>query len=79
MDQLGAGDVLGWSWLFPPYTWNFSARTLEPVKAVFFYGTWLRERSETDLTLGYELMQRTASVLMRRLQATRQQLVKATS
>jgi CRP-like cAMP-binding protein len=79
VDQLGAGDVLGWSWLFPPYTWNFSARTLEPVKAVFFYGTWLRERSETDLTLGYELMQRTASVLMRRLQATRQQLVKATS
>jgi CRP/FNR family cyclic AMP-dependent transcriptional regulator len=79
VDQLGAGDVLGWSWLFPPYTWNFTARTLEPVKAVFFYGTWLRERSETDLTLGYELMRRTAMVLMRRLQATRQQLVKATA
>ena len=79
VDQLGAGDVLGWSWLFPPYTWNFTARTLDPVKAVFFYGTWLRERSETDLTLGYELMRRTAMVLMRRLQATRQQLVKVTS
>lgn len=79
VDQLGAGDVLGWSWLFPPYTWNFTARTIEPVKAVFFYGTWLRERSETDLALGYELMRRTAIVLMRRLQATRQQLVQATS
>lgn len=73
--QLGAGDVLGWSWLFPPYTWNFTARTIEPVKAIFFYGTWLRERSETDPVLGYELMKRTAMVLMRRLQATRQQLV----
>ncbi len=77
VDQLGAGDVLGWSWLFPPYTWNFTARTIEPVKAIFFYGTWLRERSETDPVLGYELMKRTAVVLMRRLQATRQQLVRA--
>lgn len=77
VDRLGAGDVLGWSWLFPPYTWNFTARTIEPVKAVFFYGTWLRERSETDPVLGYELMRRTAVVLMRRLQATRQQLVQA--
>lgn len=75
--ELGAGDVLGWSWLFPPYTWNFTARTVEPVKAVFFYGTWLRECSETDPVLGYELMKRTAMVLMRRLQATRQQLVRA--
>lgn len=75
VDQLGAGDVLGWSWLLPPYTWNFTARAVTPVKAVFFYGTWLRERSETDLPLGYELMKRTAVVLMRRLQATRQQLV----
>lgn len=77
VDQLGAGDVLGWSWLFPPYTWNFTARTIEPVKAVFFYGTWLRERSETDPVLGYELMKRTAVILMRRLQATRQQLVQS--
>jgi len=75
--QIGAGDVLGWSWLFPPYTWNFTARTMTPVKAVFFYGTWLRDRSETDLALGYELMKRTAVVLMRRLQATRQELVRA--
>jgi CRP-like cAMP-binding protein len=76
VDQIGAGDVLGWSWLLPPYTWNFTARTIEPVKAVFFYGTWLRERTETDPVLGYELMKRTAIVLMRRLQATRQQLVR---
>lgn len=79
VDRLGAGDVLGWSWLFPPYMWNFTARTIEPVRAIFFYGTWLRERSETDPVLGYALMQRTAGVLMQRLQATRQQLVRATA
>ena len=72
---LGAGDVLGWSWLFPPYLWRFSARALEPIDALFIYGTPLREQCESDHDLGYELMKRTAQVMMKRLQATRWQLV----
>lgn len=79
VDCAGAGDVLGWSWLFPPYTWNFTARAVTPVKAIFFYGTWLRDQCEAEPALGYELMKRTAAVLIRRLQATRQQLVRATT
>jgi len=75
VDLLAAGDELGWSWLFPPYTWNFTARALGPVRAVFFYGTWLRERCVTDPAFGYELMRRTVGVVIRRLQATRQQLL----
>lgn len=77
--ELHAGDVLGWSWLFPPYTWNFTARAIEPVKAIFFYGTWLRDRCEAEPALGYELMKRTAALVIRRLQATRQQLVRAST
>ena len=30
IQTIGAGDVLGWSWLFPPYYWHFDARALEP-------------------------------------------------
>lgn len=75
VDSVTAGDVLGWSWLFPPYTWNFSARSLEPGRAIFFYGTWLRERCAEEPALGYELMKRTSAVLVRRLQVTRQELV----
>lgn len=74
---IGAGDVLGWSWLFPPYSWRFDARTLEPVKAIFFYGTRLREQCEADHDLGYELMKRMAAVVIQRLQATREQLLQA--
>ena len=77
IQTIGAGDVLGWSWLFPPYYWHFDARALEPVAAIFFYGTWLREYSEQDHDLGYELMKRMAEVVIRRLQATRQQLLDA--
>ncbi|MCC6821842.1 MAG: cyclic nucleotide-binding domain-containing protein [Verrucomicrobiota bacterium] len=75
VDYIGPDDVLGWSWLFPPYTWNFTARAVEPVRAIFFYGTWLRERCDADPALGYELMKRTTAVVIRRLQAARQQLV----
>jgi CRP-like cAMP-binding protein len=77
IQTIGDGGVLGWSWLFPPYYWHFDARALEPVTAIFFYGTWLREYCEQDHDLGYELMKRMAEVVIRRLQATRQQLLDA--
>lgn len=77
IETVGAGDVLGWSWLFPSYHWHFDARALEDTKAIFFYGTRLREHCEQDHDLGYDLMKRTAEVVIRRLQATRRQLLNA--
>jgi CRP-like cAMP-binding protein len=68
---LGQGEVLGWSWLFPPYAWHFDAVAIESTATVFFYGTWLRNMAEEHHELGYELMKRMAEVLIRRLQATR--------
>lgn len=75
IETIGPGDVLGWSWLFPPYYWHFDARCLEPTTAIFFYGTRLREAAEKDPELGYELMRRIAQVVIQRLQATRKQLM----
>ena len=77
IQTLGAGEVLGWSWLFPPYFWHFDARALEPVEAVFLYGTPLREECESDHELGYELMKRLAEVMVKRLQSTRWKLLGA--
>jgi CRP/FNR family transcriptional regulator, cyclic AMP receptor protein len=68
-------DVLGWSWLFPPYRWHFDARALEPVRAIAFDGACLREKCRQDHDLGYELMQRFAEVIVSRLQAARLQLL----
>jgi CRP/FNR family transcriptional regulator, cyclic AMP receptor protein len=49
IEEIQNGDLLGWSWLFPPYGWHFTARVLEETAAIFFYGhniAWiLRERS----------------------------------
>jgi CRP-like cAMP-binding protein len=76
IQTIKAGDVLGWSWLFPPYNWHFDARALERTEAIFLYGTRIRAKCEEQPALGYELVKRMAMVLMQRLQATRKELVK---
>jgi len=75
IEEIGDGDLLGWSWLFPPYAWHFTARALENTTAIFFYGTVLREYSEKDHSLGFELFKRMSAVMLRRLQAARQKLL----
>jgi CRP/FNR family cyclic AMP-dependent transcriptional regulator len=77
VDEVGPGDLLGWSWIFPPYVWHFDARAIEPTTAIFLYGTMLREYCELDPALGYELFKRMSEVMMRRLQAARVRLSEA--
>jgi CRP/FNR family transcriptional regulator, cyclic AMP receptor protein len=72
----GPGDaLLGWSWMFPPHTWTFTARASEPTTAIFFYGTTLLEYCEKDHTLGYELLKRMSSMIYQRMQAARSQML----
>jgi CRP/FNR family transcriptional regulator, cyclic AMP receptor protein len=70
------GDVLGWSWLFPPFYWHFDARALESTTSIFLYGARLREECETNHAFGYDLLKRVCQVLIGRLQATRRQLLR---
>jgi CRP-like cAMP-binding protein len=75
IDKVGAGDLLGWSWMFPPYAWHFTARAVEGTTAIFFYGTILREYCERDHSLGYELFKRMSAVMVKRLQAAREKML----
>jgi CRP/FNR family cyclic AMP-dependent transcriptional regulator len=75
VETISAGDLLGWSWMFPPYVWQFSARAVEPTTAIFFYGTILREYCEKDHSFGYELLKRISAVMVKRLQAARKQML----
>ena len=74
---IGRGGVLGWSWLFPPYEWQFTARALTQTYALFFYGTVLREHCETDPSLGFELFKRMGKEMVTRLQSARRRLLEA--
>ncbi len=75
IETIEAGEVLGWSWLFPPYRCHFSVRVIEPTRAIALDGKCLRTKGEEDHDLGYELMQRFAQIMMERLQATRIRLL----
>lgn len=75
IDTLGPGAVLGWSWLFPPYRWQFGAIATEPTLTIEFPGAELRQLSAADPVLGYELSTRLMRVVVDRLQATRIRLV----
>jgi CRP/FNR family cyclic AMP-dependent transcriptional regulator len=75
IDTIGDGDLLGWSWLFEPYLWRFTARATKPTTAIFFYGTILRGYCEKDQPLGYQLLKRMSEVMTRRLQAARESLL----
>jgi CRP-like cAMP-binding protein len=71
----GQGDVVGWSWLIPPYRWVFDARAAAPVSAVALDGACLRGKCEADPVLGYALMKRVAGVMYDRLQDARIRLL----
>ena len=75
IETIGIGELLGWSWLFPPFTWAFGAVTIGPVEAFEFDGRAVRAYCAADPALGYELTQRLVRVIANRLQATRIRLI----
>jgi CRP/FNR family transcriptional regulator, cyclic AMP receptor protein len=65
---IGAGDVLGWSWLFPPFCWHFQARALETSQVIVLDGAHLLVTAEEDPEFGYQLMKRIAKIVIHRLE-----------
>jgi CRP/FNR family transcriptional regulator, cyclic AMP receptor protein len=75
VQTISDGDILGWSWLLPPYRSRFGARTVRPTRVLEFDGKCLRSKCDEDHDLGYEVLKRFAGVAAERLQATRLQLL----
>ncbi len=75
VDTLGVGDVLGWSWLMPPFRWKFDAHARTGLRAIALDGKCLRAKCEENHDLGYEVLKRFAHIIDRRLEATRFQLL----
>ncbi|MEP0323994.1 cyclic nucleotide-binding domain-containing protein [Bauldia litoralis] len=69
------GEIVGISWLFPPYRWTYDARAMERVRAIGMDATCLRTKCEADHDLGYDVMKRLVPILFQRLQATRLQVL----
>ncbi len=75
VETIEAGELVGWSWLIPPYRWHFDARALDTVRALAFDGACLRGKFDEDPVLGYELLKRFSGLLVLALQATRLRLL----
>lgn len=75
VQTLGAGDVLGWSWLVPPRRWHFGAVTLDPCRAVELDTLRLRALADADPALGYRLALGLFEAMLARLQNTRARLL----
>jgi len=69
------GEIVGLSWLIPPYRWRLDARALTPVRALGIDARCLRAKCEADHRLGYELMKRVVPVLLSRLESARLQML----
>jgi CRP/FNR family transcriptional regulator, cyclic AMP receptor protein len=69
------GEVLGWSWLFPPHRLQFDVVALDDVTAIVIDGAALRQACDRDHELGYRVALRLVRTLSSRLGATRLQLV----
>jgi CRP-like cAMP-binding protein len=71
----GEGDIVGTSWLVPPYRWRFDARAVELTRAIGIDARCLRDKCEADPRLGYEMMKRIAPILEGRLGDMRLQML----
>ncbi len=75
VQTMHAGEVLGWSWLLPPFQWHFDVRAVEFMRLVALDGECLRTKCEEDHELGYEILKRFTHIITARLHATRIQLL----
>jgi len=74
-ETLGEGEIVGASWLVPPYRWMFDARAVALTRVIGIDAECLRGKCEADHHLGYEMMKRFLPILVRRLDATRLQIL----
>ena len=75
LQLLGEDQLLGWSWLIPPYRWNFLARAVEESELIEFDGGAILARCEADPGFGYDLFKRFAALMSERLESARLKMI----
>lgn len=75
IQTVAPGEILGWSWLVPPYRWHFDAQAIELTEAIAFDARQVREVCSEDPEFGYALLRCFVPLIVARLQATHMQLL----
>ncbi len=75
VQELGAGRILGWSWLLAPYRWSFQAIAETAGEALFFDGQAILAHCEEDPRFGFELIKRFSQLMGERLDAAHRKMM----
>lgn len=75
IESLGAGDLLGWSWLVPPRHWHMGAQAASPVRTYEFEAAAVRELCGKDPELDHALLTYVVGVIADRLRSARVRLL----
>ena len=75
IETLHEGEILGWSWIVPPFTWSYDVRAVNLTRAISIDAVCLRNKCDADHSLGYEIYKRVMPVVAQRLAAARLRLV----
>ncbi len=75
IQTLGRGELVGLSWFFPPHTWSWRARALDPTRTLGFDAAAVRAKCVEDHNLSEQVLRIVAKQAVNRLHATRTQLL----
>lgn len=71
---IDVGEVIGWSWLVPPYRWAFNAKSREGAMLMQFDAKAIRDLCDRDPAFGYGTMKQICSLMLGRLHTIRAQM-----
>ncbi|MEU6080004.1 cyclic nucleotide-binding domain-containing protein [Streptomyces sp. NPDC047108] len=75
VEEIGAGELLGWSWLLPPRHWHLGAEAQGLVWVYEFDGGAVRGLCRKEPVLGMALAIEVADAIAQRLMASRTRLL----
>ncbi|MGW0209962.1 cyclic nucleotide-binding domain-containing protein [Streptomyces sp. NPDC003233] len=75
IETLGPGELVGWSWHFPPYLWHLGAETVSPVRAWEFDAGTVRAVCAAEPEFGRAVAVWVGRVVAQRLHASRVRLL----
>ncbi|MEV5872837.1 cyclic nucleotide-binding domain-containing protein [Streptomyces sp. NPDC052101] len=75
VETLGHGELIGWSWHFPPYLWHLGAEAMSPVRAWEFDAESVRAMCAEHPEFGRAVAVWVGRVVAQRLHASRVRLL----
>jgi CRP-like cAMP-binding protein len=75
IESLSHGELVGWSWHFPPYTWQLGSETTSPVRAYEFDADAVRKLCDEDPEFGRAVAVWVGKVVAHRLHSARTRLL----